>query len=130
MEKSIVGGIVMIRSMFGLLSLCMGRKSERSIVRLLSLFTCTKSTKFYGIHVGVFVIGAKDAFRLLLLLLLFVNRRSKGASWSCQFVEALLVFPREGHFGARVKAILHFLNFLHCNMPNVFIVMLPFVMSI
>ena len=44
----------------------MGSKSEWLIVRLLSLSTCTKSTEFHGIWVGVFVIGARDVFRLLL----------------------------------------------------------------
>ena len=74
-RKSIVGSNGMIRSIFGLLSLCKGGKSERSIIRFLSLFACTKSTDFHGIHVGLFVSGAKGAFSWLLLP--FMRRRSK-----------------------------------------------------
>ena len=62
-RKSIVGVSIMIRSMFGLLVLCKGRKSERLIGRVLSLFACIKSTDFYGRHVGLFAIGADGAWR-------------------------------------------------------------------
>ena len=43
-------------------------------------------------------------------------------------MDVLLVLPREGSIRDRVVIMLHFrLNCLHCEIPSVFIVLLPFV---
>ena len=62
------------------------------------------------------------------VLLPFLSRISKRAQ-CCWVVEVLLV-PAELCFGVRIVVILPCLMLLHCNSPNVFIVMLPLVVSV
>ena len=96
-------------STFGLLLLCMGRKSEWAIVRLVALFACTKSTDFHGILVGWFAMGAKNACRWLLLPCMSRKNQWVCCCWAVEWL--LLVMLRERGFEIMGWMMLQFRNF-------------------